>query len=114
LAPDGRFWRAAARGFCGIPAHRKNVPAYAAIRRNKLASPALGEGPSGGKRRGMPPDDKKTDNAEERWRTLAADARNQAEAMTDPEARRMMLEIADGYDILAERAKLRQDNGNHN
>jgi hypothetical protein len=37
------------------------------------------------------------------WRDRAEEARVHAEQMTDPEAKRMMLEIANGYERLAER-----------
>jgi hypothetical protein len=41
------------------------------------------------------------------WRQRAEEARAVAEQMADPEARRMMLNIADGYDKLAQRAEER-------
>jgi hypothetical protein len=53
---------------------------------------------------GMPSDS----DAAERWRTLAAEARAVAEEMADPEAKRTMLSIADGYDRLARRAEARK------
>lgn len=43
----------------------------------------------------------------ERWRKLEAEARTIASSMTDPEPRRIMLFIAEGYKLLAERAELR-------
>ena len=52
-----------------------------------------------------------TDDAE-RWRTLAAEALAVAETMTDPEAQRVMLFIAEGYRLLAERAEARKDQKN--
>ena len=52
-----------------------------------------------------------TDDAE-RWRTLAAEALAVAETMTDPEARRVMLFIAEGYRLLAERAEARKNQKN--
>jgi hypothetical protein len=48
----------------------------------------------------------------ERWRTLAAEALAIAEMMTDPEAQRAMLFIAEGYGLLAERAEARKDQKN--
>jgi hypothetical protein len=44
----------------------------------------------------------------ERWRTLAAEARAAADEMTDPEAKRIMLSIAEGYKVLARRADARK------
>jgi hypothetical protein len=46
----------------------------------------------------------------ERWRTLAAEARATADKMTDPEAKRTLLNIAEGYERLARRAELRKKN----
>jgi hypothetical protein len=43
-----------------------------------------------------------------RWRALATEARAQAEQMTDAEARRIMLNIAEGYDLLARHAENRR------
>ena len=40
----------------------------------------------------------------EHWWGRAEEARTIAEIMTDPEARRIMFDIAEGYDRLAERA----------
>jgi hypothetical protein len=42
----------------------------------------------------------------ERWRNLEAEARAIASTMTDPEPRRIMLFIAQGYKLLADRAEL--------
>jgi hypothetical protein len=44
----------------------------------------------------------------ERWRTLAAEARRTADELTDPEAKRIMLSIAEGYEVLARRAEARK------
>ena len=44
----------------------------------------------------------------ERWRTLAAEARVAAAGLTDPEAKRIMLSITDGYEVLARRAEARK------
>jgi hypothetical protein len=44
----------------------------------------------------------------ERWRALAVEARGAAEKLTDPEAKRIMVSIAEGYDILARRAETRK------
>jgi hypothetical protein len=52
----------------------------------------------------MPPD---VDLAE-RWRTLAAEARAAADEMTDPESKRALLNIAEGYERLACRAEARK------
>jgi len=41
------------------------------------------------------------------WRARAEEARVHAEQICDPEARRMMLEIAAGYERIAERAEQR-------
>ncbi len=60
----------------------------------------------------MPPEDENTGNGEQRWRALAEEARQQAQLLTDPDARRMMLGIADGYERLAERAKIRGNTNN--
>ena len=46
---------------------------------------------------------------EERWRSLAAEARALAEEMADPQARQIMLRIAASYDRLATRAKAHKD-----
>ena len=43
----------------------------------------------------------------EHWRKLEAEARSVASTMTDPEPQRIMLFIAEGYKLLAERAELR-------
>lgn len=47
-------------------------------------------------------------DAAERWRTLAAEARAAAVEMTDPEAKRTLLSIAEGYQRLARRAEARK------
>jgi hypothetical protein len=41
------------------------------------------------------------------WRQRAEEARVHAEQMTDPESRRMMLNIAEDYEKLAKRAEER-------
>jgi hypothetical protein len=46
--------------------------------------------------------------APEMWRALAREARACAAEMTDAAARRIMQEIAAGYDLLAERAEAQQ------
>jgi len=46
-------------------------------------------------------------NNEDHWRERAKEARKLAEKMDDAEAKRTMLAIAESYDRLAERAKLR-------
>ena len=43
-----------------------------------------------------------------RWRTLAEEARAAANQMADPAARRILLNIADGYERLARRAEVRK------
>jgi hypothetical protein len=49
----------------------------------------------------------------ERWRTLAAEARAAADEMTDPDAKRTLVNIAEGYERLARRAEARKkDKGN--
>jgi hypothetical protein len=42
------------------------------------------------------------------WRRLEADVRTIAATMTDPEPRRIMVFIAEGYKLLADRAELRK------
>ena len=42
-----------------------------------------------------------------RWRKLEREARTLAGAMTDPEPKRIMLFIAEGYKLLRERAEFR-------
>ena len=42
-----------------------------------------------------------------RWRKLEMEARTLASAMTDPEPKRIMLFIAEGYKLLRERAEFR-------
>jgi hypothetical protein len=44
------------------------------------------------------------------WRMLAAEAREVAQRMTDPEAKRVMLFIAEGYKRLALHAEARKSN----
>ena len=43
----------------------------------------------------------------EHWWSRAEETRTIAEIMTDPEARQIMFDIAEGYDRLAERAAAR-------
>jgi hypothetical protein len=47
------------------------------------------------------------ENAVARWRALEAGARALASGMSDPEPRRIMLFIAEGYKLLRERAEFR-------
>jgi hypothetical protein len=44
----------------------------------------------------------------ERWHKLAAETRAIAAEMTDPDAKRVMLFIAEGYKRLAEQAEARE------
>jgi hypothetical protein len=44
-------------------------------------------------------------NIEKHWRSLAANARAQAAPMSDPLMRSAMLQIAEAYDRLADRAR---------
>jgi plasmid stability protein len=44
----------------------------------------------------------------EHWRRLEAQARTIAAGMTDAEPKRMMLFIAEGYKLLADRAEFRK------
>jgi hypothetical protein len=46
-------------------------------------------------------------NDPKHWRERAEEARTVAEALDDPEAKRMMFEIARGYERLAQRAEER-------
>ena len=43
-----------------------------------------------------------------RWRGLAEEARSAADQMTDPEAKVILLTIAQGYEHLAQRAEARK------
>jgi hypothetical protein len=43
-----------------------------------------------------------------RWRHLAADARDAADELTDPEAKVLLLSIAQAYERLAQRAEERK------
>ena len=56
----------------------------------------------------MASDNNDTDEAEQRWRALAAEARQKVEILMDPAARLLMLEIAQRYERLAERARQRR------
>jgi hypothetical protein len=47
-------------------------------------------------------------DAPERWRTRAAEARATADEMSDPEAKRTLLNIAEAYERLARRAEARK------
>jgi hypothetical protein len=44
----------------------------------------------------------------DRWRTLAAEARATADGLVDPQAKRIMRDIAKGYELLARRADARR------
>jgi hypothetical protein len=46
-------------------------------------------------------------NDPKHWRYRAKEARAMAESMTDPEAKRLMLNVAADYERLAERAEQR-------
>jgi len=71
-------------------------------------NPDLRVRPTGGRdKRVMPADATDVERNAEHWRRLEADARLIALTMTDAERRRVMLFIAEGYKILAERAELR-------
>ena len=50
----------------------------------------------------------------EHWRTLAAEARARADEMSDPEAKRIMVSIAEGYKRLARRADAGKNPRNSN
>jgi hypothetical protein len=50
----------------------------------------------------------------EHWWSRAEETRTIAEIMNDPEARRIMFDIAEGYDRLAERAAERTHNTTSN
>jgi len=60
---------------------------------------------AGGCFRAMSADDERD---AEHWRQLEAEARTIAAAMTDPEPRRIMFFIAEGYKLLADRAEHRK------
>jgi hypothetical protein len=49
-----------------------------------------------------------TSDPSARWSVLAAEAREVADEMTDPEAKLVMLSIAQVYEALAERARERE------
>jgi hypothetical protein len=49
----------------------------------------------------------------EYWLGRAEEARSLAEITRDPEARRIMFDIAEGYDRLAERAAERESGGTY-
>jgi hypothetical protein len=51
-------------------------------------------------------------NDAKHWQDRAEEARMHAEQLTDPEAKRMMLDIAKSYDKLAARAEERRAKGN--
>jgi plasmid stability protein len=53
----------------------------------------------------MPADSNDAEDAAVRWRALEAEARALARRMTDPEPKRIMLFIAEGYKLLRERAE---------
>ena len=46
------------------------------------------------------------------WHDRASEARALAETLSEPEAKRLMLEIADGYEVLARRAAVRSQEEN--
>ena len=48
----------------------------------------------------------------EHWRKLALEARAVANELTDPDAKQIMLRIAEGYELLARRAEEREKNSN--
>lgn len=60
---------------------------------------------AGGSFRAMSADDERD---AEHWRQLEAEARTIAATMTDPEPRRIMFFIAEGYKLLADRAEHRK------
>ncbi len=45
----------------------------------------------------------------ERWRELAAEARAVADKLTDPDAKQVMVRIAEGYELLIRRAEARKN-----
>jgi hypothetical protein len=49
-----------------------------------------------------------TSDRSTRWSALAAEARDVADELTDPEAKLVMLSIAQVYESLAERARQRE------
>jgi hypothetical protein len=44
----------------------------------------------------------------EHWRMLASEARAVANELTDPDAKQIMLDIAEGYELLTRRAEQRE------
>jgi hypothetical protein len=68
-----------------------------------LRSPAGWEGRS----KSMSPDSPDEQRDAPHWRRLEAEARLIALTMADPERKRVMLFIAEGYKLLAQRAELR-------
>ena len=67
-------------------------------------SPAGWEGCS----RSMSPESPDDQRDAQHWRRLEAEARLIALTMADPERKRVMLFIAEGYKLLAQRAELRE------
>jgi hypothetical protein len=60
-----------------------------------------------GRSRSMSPDSPDEHRDGQHWRRLEAEARLIALTMADPERKRVMLFIAEGYKLLAQRAELR-------
>jgi hypothetical protein len=48
----------------------------------------------------------------EHWRKLAIEARAAADELTDPDAKQIMLSIAEGYELLTRRAEARKEKPN--
>jgi len=74
------------------------------VRGNNRQSKSL-PGWAGGNFRDMSADDERD---AEHWRRLETEARTIASKMTDPEPRRIMFFIAEGYKLLADRAEFRK------
>jgi hypothetical protein len=95
---------------------RRGAPDHRGVDEGKMASVALFgtqsadlRSPAGweGRSRSMSPESPDEQRDAQHWRRLEAEARLIALTMADPERKRVMLFIAAGYELLAQRAELR-------
>jgi hypothetical protein len=93
-----------AMAFLGVL--RSTVRKRARLAWNPSRHHAFGNG-LGGVGRAMAAQSNDAEVAVARWRVLETEARALAAAMTDPEPKRIMLFIAEGYKLLRERAEFR-------